>query len=151
MKFTLGLVLTAVAITSTIADDNGEDSCDFLCPEQFDPVTDENGVEYSNKCFMKLAKCGGTGGDSENPTTDAQRKLAFAPGCKGGASIPAPSPTPSPKTSSSKNSTGEDSCDFVCPEQFDPVTDENGVEYSNECFMKLAKCEGTSGDGNEEP
>ncbi|KAJ8516598.1 hypothetical protein ON010_g18430 [Phytophthora cinnamomi] len=68
MKFTLGLVLTAVAITSTIADGTGEDSCDFVCPEQFDPVTDENGVEYSNECFMKLAKCEGTSGDgNEEP------------------------------------------------------------------------------------
>ncbi|KAJ8563986.1 hypothetical protein ON010_g7361 [Phytophthora cinnamomi] len=221
MKFALGLVLTAVAITSTIADDKcssstpvpsatpspktssnksgtGADSCDFYCLDVYEPVADENGVEYSNECYMRLAKCKGTSGDSNNrPATDAQRKLAFAPGYKGGAcgdmlcpdnyapvcgsdgetysnecnlgiascnhpeknitqvsggecaSTPSPLVTPSPKTSSSKSGTGEESCDFYCLDVYEPVADENGVEYSNECYMRLAKCRGTSGDSNQ--
>ncbi|KAG6611303.1 protease inhibitor Epi10 [Phytophthora cinnamomi] len=218
MKFSLGLVLTAVAITSTIADDTGEETCGLACSGVYNPVTDENGAVYFNECSMQLAKCRGTSNHYESRlvfatdatdatsnheesgvifATNAQRKLAFAPGHKGGAcedmlcpdnyapvcgsdgvtysnecnlgiascnhpeknitqvsdgecaSTPAPSPTPSPKTSSSKSSTGEQSCDFLCLDVYEPVTDENGVQYSNECYMRLAKCRGTSGDSNQ--
>ncbi|ETO65124.1 hypothetical protein F444_17517, partial [Phytophthora nicotianae P1976] len=31
--------------------------CDEVCTDDFDPVTDEDGVTYSNKCFMQMAKC----------------------------------------------------------------------------------------------
>ncbi|GMF52756.1 unnamed protein product [Phytophthora fragariaefolia] len=179
--------------TSSSKSNGGAKSCDFMCLDVYDPVYDENGVEYSNECYMKLAKCRGDDNNNRvgNPgvsTLDAQRKLAFAPGYQGGACgdmlcpenyapvcgsdgvtysnecnlgitscnqpeknitlvsdgecapTPAPSATPSPKSGNS----GGNSCDFACLDFYQPVTDENGVQYSNECYMRLAKCRGDS-------
>ncbi|RAW24060.1 hypothetical protein PC110_g19513, partial [Phytophthora cactorum] len=48
---------------SALSDSGGSDSgsglhgCDDVCTDDFDPVTDENGVTYSNKCFMQMEKC----------------------------------------------------------------------------------------------
>ncbi|KAJ8516422.1 hypothetical protein ON010_g18450 [Phytophthora cinnamomi] len=155
---TIALGLIAVAITSTIADDAGEESLrgttknpgtdaqrklafapghkggaceDMLCPDNYAPVCGSDNVTYSNECNLGIASCNHP---EKNITQVSDGECA---------TTPSPLVTPSPKTSSSK-STGEQSCDFLCTEEFNPVYDENGVQYSNACFMKLAKCGGTT-------
>ncbi|KAF4038127.1 Kazal-type serine protease inhibitor domain [Phytophthora infestans] len=75
MKVSVVLVLAAVAIapahagnpskmkdlpTETPSESNGlGGSCNFACIKVMSPVTDENGVTYSNECMMRAAKCKG--------------------------------------------------------------------------------------------
>ncbi|EGZ26442.1 Kazal-like serine protease inhibitor domain-containing protein [Phytophthora sojae] len=132
MKFAIGLLLAAVAVTATAV----EDKCSFGCLDVYEPVCGSNGETYSNACYLRLASC-----QSDKEITQSSDGEC--------ASTPATSATPSPKTSSSKSNSGAESCDFACLDVYDPVTDENGNEYSNECYMKLAKCRGTSGDNNK--
>ncbi|KAE9269532.1 hypothetical protein PF008_g30839 [Phytophthora fragariae] len=184
---------------SSSKSNSGAESCDFACLDVEDPVYDESGVEYSNDCYMRLAKCKQRGENPGVSTMGAQRKLAFAPGFTGGAcsdmlcpdnydpvcgsdgvtytnecnlgitscnqpeknitlvsggecaSSSASPTTPSPKRSSSKSNSGAESCDFACLDVEDPVYDESGVEYSNDCYMRLAKCSGTSNKRGENP
>ncbi|KAG7388732.1 hypothetical protein PHYPSEUDO_011925 [Phytophthora pseudosyringae] len=83
MKFAAGLVLATIAVTtvhagnpsmqkevpsessSTSVDSSKSGglgtSCNFACLAVMSPVTDENGVTYSNECMMRAAKCKDTG------------------------------------------------------------------------------------------
>ncbi|KAG7388306.1 transmembrane protein with EGF-like and two follistatin-like domains 1 [Phytophthora pseudosyringae] len=135
MKFTLGLALVAVAVTSAAAAD---DKCSFGCLDVYKPVCGSNGETYSNSCYLRLASC-----NSNNEITEA--------GNGGCASTPASSTTPSPVTSTAGSKSGTVGCPDACLDVYDPVSDENGVEYSNECYMKMAKCQGTSDKGNDNP
>ncbi|KAG6945095.1 hypothetical protein JG688_00016740 [Phytophthora aleatoria] len=38
-------------------DGSGSDACPEKCPMDFQPVKDKNGVEYLNKCLLRLAEC----------------------------------------------------------------------------------------------
>ncbi|KAF4030729.1 Kazal-type serine protease inhibitor domain [Phytophthora infestans] len=73
MRFAVGLILAAVAVTTThagnhfmmndssIASASGSDdistSCNFACFHVMRPVKDENGVMYPNECEMRRARC----------------------------------------------------------------------------------------------
>ncbi|KAL3667957.1 hypothetical protein V7S43_006834 [Phytophthora oleae] len=85
MKFTASLVIAAIAASTvragnpamqtTLTSESGSESasasvdsseledtgtsCNFACLAVMRPVTDENGVTYSNECMMRAAKCKG--------------------------------------------------------------------------------------------
>ncbi|KAG3244273.1 hypothetical protein PI124_g10928 [Phytophthora idaei] len=127
MKFALSLALVAVAVaSSTAADDN----CSFGCLDVYKPVCGSNGETYSNSCYLRLASC-----KSNNEITEA-----------GGGECAS---TPSPVKSSTGSASGTVGCPDACLDVYDPVSDENGVEYSNECYMKMAKCKGPNDNNNK--
>ncbi|EEY59559.1 protease inhibitor Epi10 [Phytophthora infestans T30-4] len=131
--FTLSLALVAVTATiSAAADDN----CSFGCLDVYKPVCGSNGETYSNSCYLRLASC-----KSNNGITEA--------GDGECASTPASSATPSPVTSSTGSTSGTVGCPDMCLDVYDPVSDENGKEYSNQCYMEMAKCKGTGYDDNK--
>ncbi|OWY95318.1 protease inhibitor Epi10 [Phytophthora megakarya] len=129
MKFALGLVLVAVAIASTTAD---VDKCSFGCLDVYEPVCGSNGETYSNSCYLRLASC--QSNNAITQTSDGE--------C---ASLPT-STAPSTKASTDNSTSGGVDCPDACPDEYDPVTDENGVEYPNECSMIAAKCQGSNGN-----
>lgn len=134
MKFTLGLALMAVAATSTAA--STDDNCSFGCLDVYKPVCGSNGEMYSNSCYLRLASC-----KSNNEITEASNGEC--------ASTPATSTTPSPETSTAHSASGTVGCPDACLDVYDPVSDENGVEYSNECYMQMAKCKDNGDDNNK--
>ncbi|KAG7387171.1 hypothetical protein PHYBOEH_008355 [Phytophthora boehmeriae] len=76
MKLSVGLMLAAVAFTVTHAGNlktlRGSASfndCPDTCPEKYKPVSDDNGVEYLNKCYLKMSQCRGTGSGSVDEGT----------------------------------------------------------------------------------
>ncbi|KAG7400351.1 transmembrane protein with EGF-like and two follistatin-like domains 1 [Phytophthora boehmeriae] len=113
---------TCLALTAVAIASATADDCAFLCPLVHDPVGDENGNMYSNECFMMLAKC------------------------------QAGKATASPVTSHSGSSSVEagNNCPDLCTDEFKPVTDEHGNLYSNECYMRQAKCQDKK-TGNNNP
>ncbi|KUF98435.1 Proteasome subunit alpha type [Phytophthora nicotianae] len=136
MKFAAGLALAAIAVTivhagnpsmmknlpaesdSADSSESGDfgTSCNFACLAVMRPVTDENGVTYSNECVMRRAKCKGNGKKTD-PLEEYKRiygkehPKSFCP-------------------------------NILCPAVYSPVTDENGVTYPNKCSMEAAKCKG---------
>ncbi|EGZ26428.1 hypothetical protein PHYSODRAFT_418477, partial [Phytophthora sojae] len=42
----------------------GSDGCPDECPDKYKPVMDDAGVEYPNKCFLRMAQCKGTSSGS---------------------------------------------------------------------------------------
>ncbi|RLN51159.1 hypothetical protein BBJ29_005879 [Phytophthora kernoviae] len=123
MKFATCLVLAAVAVASATAATN--DDCSFACLDVYDPVSDENGKTYSNECYMRLAKC------------QEGKAMKFAT-CLVLAAVAVASAT----------AATNDDCSFACLDVYDPVSDENGKTYSNECYMRLAKCKDSKTDNN---
>ncbi|KAG7399454.1 hypothetical protein PHYBOEH_008826 [Phytophthora boehmeriae] len=181
MKLTFGLLVAAVAVTSTSAVDFSAIStknkatdapkssyCPDACLDYMAPVIDENGVEYSNECYMQAAKCkdkkkstdpvadaeklygrkffqysdsnsGSNDAGSDSGSSSAATKIVK--GAKGDSSASSDSASgddtsPGRYTGRSKN------CAFACLAVYRPVTDENGNTYSNECQMRAAKCKG---------
>ncbi|KAG7399448.1 transmembrane protein with EGF-like and two follistatin-like domains 1 [Phytophthora boehmeriae] len=125
MKFATCLVLAALAIASATADD-----CSFGCLDVYDPVTDESGKTYSNECYMRLAKC--QAGETTPSTT-------------------APPATSAPSSSGSSSVAVGENCPDACLDVYDPVTDESGKTYSNECYMRQAKCQEKKTDPAMDP
>ncbi|KAG2528977.1 hypothetical protein JM18_001865 [Phytophthora kernoviae] len=69
MKFATCLISAALVIASTSAANDND--CSFDCLAVENPVTDENGVEYSNECYMLLANdCPDACPDVEDPVID---------------------------------------------------------------------------------
>nr|ACN94254.1 protease inhibitor EPI10 precursor [Phytophthora palmivora] len=136
MKFTFGLAFLAIAVATATAID--DDKCSFGCLDVYKPVCGSNGETYSNSCYLRLASC-----QSNNEITEASNGEC--------ASTPASSATPSPKSSADNSSSGPADCPDACLDVYDPVTDENGKEYSNECYVKMAKCQGTNDKRNDNP
>ncbi|KAG7399449.1 hypothetical protein PHYBOEH_008821 [Phytophthora boehmeriae] len=100
--------------------DTGNDDCSFACLHVYDPVYDDNGNMYSNECEMRRAQC-----KNKDKTVSSSSSSS--------SSSPTPSSTPSTET-------GNSDCSFACFDVYRPVTDEDGKTYSNECYMRRAKC-----------
>ncbi|GMF22099.1 unnamed protein product [Phytophthora lilii] len=133
MRLTLGLALATIAGASsaTVSDD----SCSFACLDVYEPVCGSNGETYSNACCLRLASCKSNG----EITQAGSGECAFTP---------ASTTTSSPETSSSGSASKPTVCPDACLDVYDPVSDENGVEYSNECYMQMAKCKGNDDGTN---
>ncbi|KAF4042067.1 Kazal-type serine protease inhibitor domain [Phytophthora infestans] len=171
MKFATSLALAAIAVTTahagspsmmkdlpteTPSESEGlGGSCNFVCIQVMSPVTDENGVTYSNECMMHAAKCKDNG-KREDPLEEYKRIY--------GKPFGAPRDDDEDESASSNTVTqGEDSDEdesaseeegsaegtpksycpnIMCLDVYEPVTDENGVTYPNKCSMEAAKCKG---------
>ncbi|OWY99412.1 protease inhibitor Epi10 [Phytophthora megakarya] len=70
-------------------------------------------------------------------TLDAQRKLAFAPDYNQETNVTMAHEGACASTPSSTYPAG---CPISCPDTYKPVYDENGKEFSNECYKKMSKC-----------
>ena len=114
---------------SRMVSDSGEtsgsdDCCNEICSTDFEPVCASDGVTYANICAFGIAQC---------KTIDL---TLLAPGkCAGGASF----------DEAEAGSTASH-CPDACRDIYDPVSDENGTIYTNDCFMQMAKCNDTKED-----
>ncbi|KAG1708200.1 hypothetical protein DVH05_024882 [Phytophthora capsici] len=194
MKFAASLVIAAIAVSTvragnpalqtTLTSESGSDSasasvdssgesedigtsCNFACLAVMRPVTDENGVTYSNECMMRAAKCKGkrkdvdvleeykrlygksfgasrdaddAGDDSASDESASNEDDSASESSNAGSATDA--------SSSEKDSNLDSFCPTICLHVYRPVTDENGVTYSNECKMRAAKCKGKRKDVN---
>ncbi|KAG7380624.1 hypothetical protein PHYPSEUDO_006965 [Phytophthora pseudosyringae] len=101
---------------------SGSYDCDTVCPTDYKPVCGSDNVTYKNDCAFTVAQCNAT-----------ELAVANSGEC-------ALSSTSSSAEASSAGSSTEQSCPDACTMEYSPVTDENGVEYSNKCAMLQAKC-----------
>ncbi|KAG6973384.1 hypothetical protein JG688_00003565 [Phytophthora aleatoria] len=172
MKFAADVVLAAIAVTTVHAgnpsmmktlpteSESGDlgTSCNFACLAVMRPVTDENGVTYSNECVMRRAKCKGNG-KSADPLEEYKRIYGKPFGAPRddddaedeSASDESGSPDQGEDSDENESASEEASAEGVpksycpnimCPDVYSPVTDENGVTYPNKCSMEAAKCKG---------
>ncbi|OWZ11679.1 protease inhibitor Epi10 [Phytophthora megakarya] len=130
MKLTLSLALFATAVASDT--DTIDDKCSFGCPDVYEPVCGSDETTYSSSCHLRLTACQ----SNSNITLafDGECSVTFTP-------VPGATPAPLNMTYAERSPTD---CPDLCPAYDNPVTDENGVEYSNECYMRLAKCQDSS-------
>jgi hypothetical protein len=170
-------------------------SCHDACLDVMRPVVDENGVQYSNECVMRRAKCKGTKNDvdvleeykrlygkdfgtprseddsaseesgsygDESASEQDSSSSSATKLVKSSGKVDKSTKTSSASTSGigslyedgsegvidedsaedSASGSGEVYCvNIQCAAVYNPVTDENGVTYSNECAMNAAKAE----------
>lgn len=104
--------------------------CSKGCTRIYSPACGSDGVTYSNACVLSVAQC------------------------KSGGAITQVSKGKCPSSSSSESKLQSESrrlntgCPDVCLDVYEPVTDENGVEYSNECQLQMSKCKNNTGSLN---
>ncbi|OWY90738.1 Kazal-like serine protease inhibitor, partial [Phytophthora megakarya] len=77
-----------------------------------------------NDCAFSIAQC-----------RTSSLKLSQVGECAGG-SVPS-------SAEASKSGSAAKACPDACIDVYDPVSDENGKTYSNECYMRMAKCKQT--------
>ncbi|OWY95316.1 protease inhibitor Epi10 [Phytophthora megakarya] len=167
MKLILNLALFATAVASDT--DTIDDKCSFGCPDVYEPVCGSDETTYSSSCYLRLTSCQ----SNSNITLafDGECSVTFTP--VPGAT-PSPLNMTYAESSSegcpdecadeacfvltsncqdqnddlaaerNLNASDPTDCPDACLDVDDPVTDENGVEYSNECYMRLAKCQDSS-------
>ncbi|CAI5743447.1 unnamed protein product [Hyaloperonospora brassicae] len=155
MKIFVGLVSVAAAIT-TIHAAAVLPPCPDVCTQEYDPVSDETGTQYSNECMMRMAKCVESK-EVVDPVEEYERlygKKFGVPRDGDGAGNSANKGNNSgdaPKDGGSANDKPKARCPNVsCPAVYNPVYDEDGTEYPNKCTMDDAKCVGPREDVLEE-
>ncbi|KAG1695353.1 hypothetical protein DVH05_020390 [Phytophthora capsici] len=140
MKFASNLTIAAIAVASAYANGPSEiqknstegsttSYCpNISCPDVYDPVTDENGVTYPNKCAMEDAKCKGP---RENVLDEYKRVY----GKEFGA------PRDENENGNSNTDDGDKCEDIMCLAVVDmPVCGSDGVWYTNGCELSIAAC-----------
>ncbi|KAE9023292.1 hypothetical protein PR003_g12300 [Phytophthora rubi] len=147
MKFAAGLLVAAIAVASINADTVGKKFCPDACLDVYDPVTDENGVSYPNECSMQRAKCKGEKKD-EDLLEEYKRIYGKSFGASRDVDDSNTDESASDESASEESGSADGSAptsycpNISCLDVYKPVTDENGVTYSNECVMRVAKCKG---------
>ncbi|EGZ23808.1 Kazal-like serine protease inhibitor domain-containing protein [Phytophthora sojae] len=107
--------------------------CPNLCPAVMDPVSDENGVTYSNRCKMLAAKCkqNGGGGGAPTPAVATAKPSIWDSFCADACLDVRVTYT---------NEFSIKKCADACPDIMNPVCGSNGIKYSNPCKLKIAAC-----------
>ncbi|RLN63877.1 hypothetical protein BBP00_00003801 [Phytophthora kernoviae] len=101
-------------------------SCDEVCPVDYEPLCGTDGVTYKNDCHLSVAQCNATDLAVESTGECTLSSTSASAEASGEGSTPA-------------------ACPDVCTAEYSPVTDDNGVEYSNKCMMLIAKCKAEKG------
>ncbi|OWZ24384.1 Kazal-type serine protease inhibitor [Phytophthora megakarya] len=141
------------SVDSSESGDIGFSSCNFACIQVMRPVVDpETGKTYSNECMMRLAKCKGKGKKDTNPLEEYKRIYGKPFGAPREDDSGDDSASEEDDSSTADDGSEEDNdsfCPDACLDVMRPVTDKDGKTYSNECYMKAAKCKETSASGDE--
>ncbi|RLN51158.1 hypothetical protein BBJ29_005878 [Phytophthora kernoviae] len=164
MKSAICVALAVVAVGSTAAASSGD--CAFGCPGVENPVCGSDGVTYSNKCYLNLEACKSNSGitkvyDGECLATSSSDLSSSSSSssestqvdtyndecemrrveCKNKDKIPSSSPSSAPSAEASRaDLDNDDECSFACFDVYRPVIGDDGKTYSNECYMRRAKC-----------
>ncbi|ETK76635.1 hypothetical protein L915_16999 [Phytophthora nicotianae] len=101
--------------------------CDAICPTDYEPICGSDGVTYTNDCAFGIALC-----------KTAELSLLAVGECAGGSITSS--------AESSKSGSIATACPDACLDVYDPVSDESGKTYSNECYMRMAKCKNQKKD-----
>ncbi|CEG39683.1 Protease inhibitor protein [Plasmopara halstedii] len=102
-----------------------DDDCYTICSTDFKPVCGSDGVTYTNACAFSIAQC----------RTATLSLLAVGECAEGSEAL---------SDELSKSGSTTETCPDACPDIYDPVSDESGKTYTNECYLRMTKCKDTN-------
>lgn len=121
--FASAVFASAFAVDADIANSTTS-GCSTACTRIYQSVCGSDGVTYPNDCVLKVAQS--ESGGMITLVSDGK----------------CPTPSSSAVGPSASSNNGDAGCPGACIDIYDPVTDENGVQYSSECYLRMAKCSG---------
>ncbi|KAG2516773.1 hypothetical protein BBO99_00003878 [Phytophthora kernoviae] len=150
LHFSFGLMLAAVAITAahagnpkTLRGTDSTDDCPEVCPDKYKPVTDDKGVEYPNKCYMKMSQCRDADSDSGSDDTLVDLTDIFGSGSDASGSDHV--------LLDLKDLVGSGSNQITLQELVDAIDgDDSGSDGSDDLDIDLGDLFGSDSDGSDD-